>query len=121
MNRKITVLTLCAMLLALCLPARAQQPKKVARIGYLSARDAAAESIRVEGIRLALRELGYIDGQNIAIEYRYTQGKQDRYPKLAAELVRLKVDIILVTGAEVLVQAAKNATTTIPIVMMRGA
>src|SRR5262245_18140400 len=120
MNRKITVLTLCAMLLALCLPARAQQPKKVARIGYLSARDAAAESIRVEGIRLALRELGYIDGQNIAIEYRYTQGKQDRQPELAADLVRLKVDIIVVSGGTPLILAAKNATNTIPIVMTGG-
>src|SRR5262249_15194317 len=121
MKRIITVLTLCAMLFALCLPASAQQAKKVPRIGYLSAADPTRESARSEAIRVALRELGYIDGQNIAIEYRYAEGKRDRYPKLAAELVRLKVDIILVTGAEVLVQAAKNATKTIPIVMMRGA
>jgi putative ABC transport system substrate-binding protein len=108
-------------LLALGVTAEAQQAKKVPRIGYLSAADPTRESARSEAIRLALRELGYIDGQNIAIEYRYAEGKRDRQPELAAELVRLKVDIILVTGAEVLVQAAKNATKTIPIVMMRGA
>ena len=121
MTRKITVLALSAMLFALCFAAEAQQAKKVPRIGYLSAADPTRESARSEAIRLALRELGYIDGQNIAIEYRYAEGKRDRQPELAAELVRHKVDIILVTGAEVLVQAAKNATKTIPIVMMRGA
>ena len=98
MNRKITVLTLCAMLFALCSSAAAQQPKKVPRIGYLSAHDPASESARSEAIRLALRELGYIEGQNIAIEYRYAEGKRDRFPELAAELVRLKVDIIVVAG-----------------------
>src|SRR5512132_3367264 len=108
-------------LLALGVTADAQQPKKVPRIGYLSTGDPTSESSRSEAIRLALRELGYIDGQNIAIEYRYAEGKRDRQRELAAELVHLKVDIILVTGAEVLVQAAKNATKTIPIVMMRGA
>ena len=78
--------------------AEAQQPKKIPRIGYLSATDPASESTRSEAIRLALRELGYIEGQNIAIEYRYAEGKRDRYPELAAELVRLKVDIIVVAG-----------------------
>ena len=78
--------------------AQAQQPKKVPRIGYLSAIDPASESARAEAIRLALRELGYIEGQNIAIEYRYAEGKLDRLPELAAELVRLKVDIIVVAG-----------------------
>jgi ABC-type uncharacterized transport system substrate-binding protein len=106
-----------AVLLAVALIAEAQQAKKVSRIGYLAAVDAATESTRAEGIRLALRELGYIEGQNIATEYRYAEGKLDRYPKLAAELVRLKVDIIVVTGGALLVQAAKNATKTIPIVM----
>jgi putative tryptophan/tyrosine transport system substrate-binding protein len=75
-----------------------QQPKKVPRIGYLSSVDAARESTRSEAIRLALRELGYIEGQNIATDYRYAEGKADRYPELAAELVRLKVDIILAAG-----------------------
>ena len=69
------------------------------------------------GIRLALRELGYIEGQNITIEYRYAEGKRDRAPEIAAELVRLKVDIIVVAGGEPWVGAAKNATKTIPIVM----
>ena len=98
--------------------AEAQQPKKVFRIGYLSVSDPATESTRSEAIRLALRELGYIEGQNIAIEYRYAKGKQDRHPELAAELVRLKVDIIVVAGGGAQVRAAKNATKTIPIVMM---
>src|SRR4030095_93537 len=71
-----------------------QQAKKVWRIGYLSAQDPASESTRFEAIRLALRERGYLDRQNIAIEYRSTEGKVDRVPELAAELVRLKVDII---------------------------
>ena len=100
MHKKIIRLALCALLLALPFPARAQQPKKVPRIGYLSASDAASESARSEAIRLALRERGYIEGQNIAIEYRYAEGKLDRLPELAAELVRLKVDIIVVAGGD---------------------
>ena len=107
-----------AMLFALSYSASAQQPKKVPRIGYLSAQDPARESARSEAIRLALRELGYIEGQNIAIEYRYAEGKLDRAPELAAELVRLKVEIIVVAGGGTWVRAAKNATKTIPIVMM---
>ena len=111
--------TLCARALcALLVLAEAQQPKKVPRIGYLSARDPASESARAEAIRLALRELGYIEGQNIAIEYRYAEGKRDRLPELAAELVRLKVDIIVVAGGDPAIRAAKNATKTIPIVMV---
>ena len=98
--------------------AQAQQPKKVPRIGYLSSADPATESARAEAIRLALRELGYIEGQNIAIEYRYAEGKRDRVPELAAELVRLKVDIIVVAGGDPWIRAAKNATKTIPIVMV---
>src|SRR5262249_9771589 len=85
--------------------------------GYLASGDAATESIRSEPIRAALRELGYIDGQNIAIEYRYTEGKRDRAPELAAELVRLKVDIIVVSGVAPWARAAMNASKTIPIVM----
>ena len=108
------------MLLALWLSAQAQQPKKVPRIGYLSSTDPATESTRSEAIRLALRELGYIEGQNIAFEYRYAEGKLDRFPELAAELVRLKVDIIVVAGGDPVIRAAKNATKTIPIVMMGG-
>ena len=69
----------------------AQQPKKVSRIGYLSAFEPTTESTRSEAIRLALRELGYIEGENIAIEYRYAEGKSDRYPELAAELVHSRL------------------------------
>ncbi len=108
------------MLLAVGVTAQAQQPKKVSRLGYLSSFEQATESDRAEGIRLALRELGYIEGQNITIEYRYAEGKIDRAPELAAELVRLKVDIILAAGGTGIIQAAKNATKTIPIVMTGG-
>jgi putative tryptophan/tyrosine transport system substrate-binding protein len=118
MKKKITVLTLCAMLFALCVSAEAQQPKKVPRIGYLSNVDPVRESARSEAIRRALRERGYIEGQNIAFEYRYAEGKRDRLPELAAELVRLKVDIIVALGGDPLILAAKNATKTIPIVMV---
>ncbi len=97
--------------------AQAQQPKKVPRIGYLASSDPAREFARAEGIRLALRERGYIEGQSIATEYRYTEGKLDRAPELVAELVRLKVDLIVVVGGFSLIDAAKKATKTIPIVM----
>jgi ABC-type uncharacterized transport system substrate-binding protein len=105
-------------LLVLGVTAEAQQPKKVPRIGYLSNLDPATESVRFEAIRVALRERGYIEGQNIATEYRYAKGKRDRLPELAAELVRLKVDIIVAVGGDPLILAAKNATKTIPIVMV---
>jgi ABC-type uncharacterized transport system substrate-binding protein len=108
---------LCAMFFALCVYAHAQPTKKIYRIGYLSTTDAARDSTRAEAIRLTLRELGYIEGQNIAFEYRYAEGKLDRYPQLAAELVDLKVDIIVVAGGTSMIQAAQNATKTIPIVM----
>ena len=100
MPAKILLLALAALVLPNTQPAEAQQPKKVPRIGYLSSFDPASESTRSEAIRLALRELGYIEGQNIAIEYRYAEGKLDRAPELAAELVRLKVDIIVVAGGD---------------------
>ena len=118
MKRKITFLALCAMLFALSVPAEAQQPKKVPRIGYLSANDPATESTFFEAIRLALHELGYIEGQNIASEYRYAEGKRDRSPRFLAELINLKVDVIVVAGGNSWIQAAKNATKTIPIVMV---
>ena len=120
MKRKIIALTLCALLYALCGSVDAQQAKKLHRIGYLSPIDPARESTRSEPIRMALRELGYIEGQNIAMEYRYSQGKLDRTPELAAELVRLKVDVIVVPGTDRMVLAAKNATNTIPIIMLGG-
>jgi putative ABC transport system substrate-binding protein len=110
-------LALCALISALSFPAQAQQPKKVTRIGYLSSQDPGYESARAEGIRLALHELGHIEGQNIAIEYRYSEGRTGRAPELAAELVRLRVDIIVVAGGIHWVRAAKDATKTIPVVM----
>jgi len=105
-------------LFALRVIAEAQQPKKIPRIGYLSALDPASESTRSEPFRQALRELGYIEGQNIAIEYRYGEGKRDRAPEIVTELVRLQVDTIVVAGGDTWIETAKNATKTIPIVMM---
>ena len=116
MNRRTAIQRLAIFFLTTASLAHAQQPKKVLRIGYLSGGDAASSSARAEGIRLALRERGYIEGQTIAIEYRYTEGKRDRAPELVAELVRLKVDIIVVVGGGWLIRAAMNATKTIPIV-----
>jgi ABC-type uncharacterized transport system substrate-binding protein len=118
MNHKVILFLLAASVLICFHPAAAQQPKKVYRIGYLAGIERATDSPRSEAIRLALRELGYIEGQNIAIEYRYAEGKLDWLPELAAELLRLKVDIIVVAGGAATVRAAKNATKTIPIVMM---
>ncbi len=117
MNKKIIFLALCSLLLAPCSAVEAQQPKKIPRIGYLSATDAASESTRAEAFRAALRELGYVEGQSIVIESRYAEAKRDRYPELAVELVRLKVDIIVVAGGDGPIRAVKNATKTIPIVM----
>jgi putative ABC transport system substrate-binding protein len=113
MRQTITTFALSAMLLALCLTAQAQQPTKIPRIGYLNAFH---QPTRVEIFRQGLRELGYMEGKNIAIELRSAEGKLDRLPALAADLVRLKVDII-VTGGSSPTRAAKEATTTIPIVM----
>ena len=118
MKSKSLLWLLTTVLLTTAPAAQAQQSKKVARIGYLSTFDPAIESTRAEAIRQALRERGYIEGQNIAIEYRYAEAKLDRYPELAAELVSLKVDIIVVAGGTATTLAAKNATKTIPIVMV---
>jgi ABC-type uncharacterized transport system substrate-binding protein len=120
MKNKIITLALSAILFALCVSAHAQQPKKVPQIGYLSVVYPATDSARAEAIRLALRERGYIEGQNIATEYRFAEGKRERLPELAAELVRLKVDIIVVAGGGGQILAARNATKTIPIVMVGG-
>jgi putative ABC transport system substrate-binding protein len=118
MVKGMLTLAVSALLLTLCVPAEAQQPGKIPRVGYLSNIDPARESTRSEGIRLALRALGYIEGQNIVTEYRYAEGNVDRFPELAAELVRLKVDIIVAAGGTNVVRAAMNATKTIPIVMV---
>jgi len=96
--------------------AEAQQPTKVPRIGYLSATSPSVNPTRIEAFRQGLRELGYVEGKNIIIEWRYAEGKLDRLRELAADLVRLKVDVI-VTGGPTPMPAVKEATTTIPIVM----
>ena len=114
MKKKITFLTLCALLLALCSSATAQQPPKVQRIGYLTANSSSVELPRVDAFRQGLRALGHIEGQNIVIEYRFTDGKFERLPDLAAELVRLKVDVLVANTTNAAL-AAKNATRTIPI------
>jgi putative ABC transport system substrate-binding protein len=116
MTKKFFCVALCTMLFALSLFAEAQQPTKIPRIGYLSGPSLSAIAYRIEAFRQGLRELGYIEGKNIVIEYRYADGKLDRLRELAAELVRLKVDII-VTGGPAGTRAAKEATATIPIVM----
>jgi putative tryptophan/tyrosine transport system substrate-binding protein len=113
----VLIFALCAMFFALCASALAQQPKKISRIGYLSPLDASRESSRAKIIRQGLRDLGYIEGQNIAIEYRYAEGKRDQHARLAVELAHLNVDAIIVAGGEPLIRPAMNATKTIPIVM----
>jgi putative ABC transport system substrate-binding protein len=107
---------LTTVLLTTVLIAQAQQSKKIARIGFLSATSASSQSLRVEAFRQGLRELGYVEGKNIVIEWRFAEGKADRLRELVAELVRLKVDVI-VTGGPPPTRAAKQATSTIPIVM----
>jgi putative ABC transport system substrate-binding protein len=118
MIKKIFYVTLCAMLFALSYSAAAQQSVKVPRIGFLATVSASTISDRVEAFRQGLRELGYVEGKNIVIEWRYAEGEADRLPPpdLAAELVRLKVDVIVTVGPLV-TRAAKQGTSTIPIVM----
>ena len=115
MRKKIFGLSLCALLLALCFSVEAQQPTKIPRIGYLSPNSPATNPARIEAFRQGLHELGYVEGKNIFIEYRYAEGKLDRLPALAAELARLKVDVIVMTSPSP-TRAAKEATVTIPIV-----
>jgi putative ABC transport system substrate-binding protein len=115
MTKKILVWLLIIFFVANVSVAQAQ-PTKIPRIGYLSATSPSAIVARTEAFRQGLRELGYVEGKNISIEYRFAEGKLDRLPALAAELVRLKVDIIVTAGPAV-TRAAKEATTTIPIVM----
>lgn len=107
---------IAVVLLAVGVIADAQQPAKIPRIGYISGTSRSVELARIEAFRQGLRELGYVEGKNISIEYRFAEGKPDRLTEIAAELVRLKVDIIVTTGG-VVTRAAKEATSTIPIVM----
>jgi putative ABC transport system substrate-binding protein len=116
MSKKIFSLALSAILVALGFTVEAQQPAKIPRIGYLGGPSPSAISARIEAFRQGLRELGYVEGKNIVIEWRSAEEKLDRLPALAAELVRLKVDII-VTSGPIPTRAAKEATPTTPIVM----
>src|SRR3990170_7027613 len=114
MRKNILGFALSAVLFALCLSVEAQQAARIPRIGILLGASASSVSTRVEAFRQRLREVGYVEGRNIVIEYRYAEGKRERLPDLAAELVRLKVDVIVTYGAGIL--AAKKASATIPIV-----
>jgi putative ABC transport system substrate-binding protein len=116
MRKSLRLLLIFVALLVGPAKAQAQQPKKVPRIGYLSVTSPSTNPVRTEAFRQGLRELGYVEGKNIVIEYRYAEGKLDRLRELAAELVRLKVDVI-VTGGSATTPAIKEATVTIPIVM----
>src|SRR5215510_13823638 len=118
MNKKATWLVALLFLAAGTL-AQGQQATKVPRIGSLSASSPSVVSARLEAFRQGLRELGYLEGKNIVIEYRYADEKLDRLPALAAELVRFKVEVI-VTGGSTTTRAAKEVTTTIPIVMAQA-
>ena len=116
MSKKILLSAVATLMLASVFPAEAQQPKKVPRLGYLVANFHSTNPARNEAFRQGLRDLGYVEGKSIVIEWRYAEGKPDRLPVLAAELVRLKVDVI-VTAGPASTRPAKEATSTIPIVM----
>jgi putative ABC transport system substrate-binding protein len=120
MTKIFKVLTLCAMLSALCSSAEAQRAGKIFRIGFLDGGTAAGSAVLVKAFLQELSKLGWIEGKNITIEFRFAEQKAERLPELATELVRLKVDLIVVSGNTTAL-AAKNATTTIPIVMTTAA
>jgi ABC-type uncharacterized transport system substrate-binding protein len=120
MKKKITVFVLCAMLFALCGSVGAQQTGKVPRIGLLDSSTSSGMAVLVDAFRQEMSKLGWIEGKNITIEYRFAEQKAERLPELAADLVRLNVDLIVTTG-EPPALAAKRATTTIPIVMANAA
>src|SRR5215471_5415072 len=108
MKKKTTVLTLCALLLALCASAEAQQVGKVFRIGFLDSSTASGSAVLVDAFRQELSKLGWVEGKNLTIEYRFAEQKTERLPELAAELVRLKVDLIVATDTPSAL-AAKSA------------
>jgi putative ABC transport system substrate-binding protein len=114
---KVSSFALCVLLLTHSVPAEAQQPKNHPRIGYLTGGFASGGSPRTDALRQGLRELGYVEGKNIVIEYRYAEGKLDRLPALAAELVRLNVRVIVTGGGGGVTRSAMEATKAIPIVM----
>src|SRR5215831_9958267 len=99
MKKTVLGFTLCALVFALCSLAQAQQRMKVQRIGFLGGSSASAYSGFIDTFRKGLRELGYVEGENITLEYRYGNGKRDRLPDLSADLIRLKVDVIVVSGS----------------------
>ena len=113
------VLAILVLLLGCVETAEAQQPKKVARVCYLGGSNASTSAIIVKSFRERLREIGYAEGQNLTIEFRFSEGKDERLPELAAELVRLNCDVIVTAGGGA-AQSAKNATKTIPVVMAFG-
>ena len=117
-QRSAVALILTAILFALSFRVEAQHPKKVFRIGVLALGNSTTESPRIEAILQSLNDLGYIKGQNIAIDYRYAERNRERLPDLGTELVRLNVDVILASGGDGVTRAAMNATKTIPIVMI---
>src|SRR5262250_711086 len=98
MTRKIIVLALCAMLFVLCLPAEAQQPGKIFRIGFLDSSTASGSAVLLEAFRQELSKFGWTVGKNITIEYRFAENKNDHLPEFAADLVRQKIDLIVVSG-----------------------
>ncbi len=116
MSKKFILALLAAFILASVHLGEAQQPTKIPRIGYLAVGSLSTNPARREAFRQGLHELGYVEGKNIVIEWRHAEGKLDRLPALAAELVRLKVDVIVTTGPTT-TRPAKEATSTIPIVM----
>ena len=116
MTKKIILLALCSMLLAPCSAVEAQQTAKIFRIGFLDSSTASGSAVLLEAFRQELSKLGWIEGKNIIIEYRFAEQRPERVPELATDLVRLKVDLILVAATPPAL-AAKKATTTIPIVM----
>jgi len=116
MTKKITVLILCAMLFALSSSTHAQQTGKIVRIGFLDPSTASGSAVLVDAFRQEMSKLGWIEGKNVTIEYRFAEQKVERLPELAADLVRLKVDLIVVTAGPPAL-AAKKATNSIPIVM----
>jgi putative tryptophan/tyrosine transport system substrate-binding protein len=118
-KRKLSSFVLCAMLLALCVSVEAQQPKNIPRIGFLTGASLSSQSDRNKAFRQGLRELGYVEGKNIVIEWRSYEGKANLRPALVAELIHLNVDVIVAAGSGD-IQAAKEATATIPIVMLAG-
>jgi putative ABC transport system substrate-binding protein len=120
MRNTIVGLALSAMLFALCVSAEAQQPAKIPRLGYVVATSANPKPSSVEAFRQGLKNLGYVEGKNILVEYRYAEGVEDRLPALVGELVQLKVDVLIIPPLRA-IRAAQQATKTIPIVMVTTA